>query len=238
MINNKNGVNKLTPSEFKQLKDLRLVDDQGLMPEMLMLLDTDTESVSVLLSQLKSYILGDIENSLNPVGSPIPWPNDNIPMGYAKINDGLTFDIIKFPRTALAWPSGLIPPHKGLVIECTADGAVTADTEQGEIKKHSHTGVKTIINTKHLHSGSATGGDHEHGLVGVGTTIKQSGNSDMSAITSGGSQRKTTRSGSLTLSVKTNESGGEFDVTNNVNLTGAPRNTVDRINYNMIVRLA
>lgn len=228
----------MTPTEFKQLKDLRLVDDQGLKPEMLILLEADTESVSVLLSQLKSYILGDIENSLNPVGSPIPWPNDNIPTGYAKINDGITFDIVKFPRTALAWPSGIIPPHKGLVIECTADGAVTATTEQGEIKAHSHTGVKTTINTKHTHTGRATGGDHEHGLIGIGTAIKQSGNSDMSAITNNGPQRKTAKSGSLTLSVQTNESGGEFDVTNNVNSTGIPRNTVDRINYNMIVRLA
>lgn len=233
----------MTPSEFKQLKDLRLVDDQGLKSEMLMLLEADTESVSVLLSQLKSYILGDIENSLNPVGSPIPWPNDNIPTGYAKINNGLTFDIIKFPRTALAWPSGVIPPHKGLVIECTADGAVTGKTETGEIKEHAHAAeIKKISlsgrfgSDKSSVTGSATldipvrSGDDSNQVVSPAWC------GDI--INKGSRATATINTSDLSVTTSTNVSFNNVDVTPQINNTGISRNTVDRINYNMIVRLA
>lgn len=221
----------MVPSEFKQLKDLRLVDDQGLKPEMLMLLEADTESVSVLLSQLKSYILGDIENSLNPVGSPIPWPNDNIPTGYAKINDGLTFDIIKFPRTALAWPSGTIPPHKGLVIECTADGAVTGNAEVGEIKSHKHT-AKTY--SKNLGTAkTSSNGEHDHSTFAFDRTGAATGN------LGGQGAKGQTSTPTGTSGVHDHDVDlGSHDHNTDVDNTGISRNTVDRINYNMIVRLA
>lgn len=43
-----------TPEEFKAIKELRQIDDQGISPDLLMLFESETESLKVLLSQLAS----------------------------------------------------------------------------------------------------------------------------------------------------------------------------------------
>lgn len=220
------------PSEFKAIKELRQIDDLGISPDLLMLFESETESLKVLLSQLASYIRKPVETELIPPGVPQYWPGDTPPSGYVFINNGITFDTVQYPKLAMAWPAGEIPPHKGLVIECTADGAVTGDTESGEVKSHSH-------NNSHGHLAEFSGNalaPHKHlsyhprGDVAKIDGDKQSAWEGVDSIFSEETSSVSAGTPSGTVSVG-NHSG-------NTGLTGQSRNTVDRINYNVMVRLA
>lgn len=226
-----------TPAEFKAIKELRQVDDQGISPDLLMLFESETESLKVLLSQLASYIRKPIEDELIPPGVPQYWPGDAPPAGFVFINNGLTFNTVQYPRLAIAWPTGVIPPHKGLVIECTADGAVTGNAEVGEVKSHLHS-----IN--HSHSASATSSfqgrpleEHSHSALYQSGGPNYDGNEDQNdRIHSGTGDTTPASAGTPKGSVSTIVSVG--DHVGSSGSTGQSRNTVDRINYNVMVRLA
>nr|WP_081989181.1 MULTISPECIES: phage tail protein [Xenorhabdus] len=47
-----------------------------------------------------------------PVGVPIPWPSEIPPDGWLKCN-GEVFDKEKYPKLALAYPSGRLPDLRG-----------------------------------------------------------------------------------------------------------------------------
>lgn len=233
-----------TPSEFKAIKDLRQIDDQGISGNLLMLFESDNESLKVLLSQLVNYIKKPIEDELIPPGVPQYWPGDTAPQGFVFINNGLTFNTVTYPKLAIAWPNGVIPPHKGLVIECTADGAITGNSEVGEVKSHLHS-----INHGHGASASSSfsgntlpGHSHTERMDGRDTNVNAQGNKVAGSSfpqTGGtvngiqtGETSAGTPSGSVSTSVNINDHNG------NSGITGQSRNTVDRINYNVMVRLA
>ncbi|MBB6117209.1 phage-related tail fiber protein [Rahnella inusitata] len=56
-----------------------------------------------------------------PVGIPLPWPAATPPAGWLKCN-GATFDKAKYPKLALAYPSGLLPDLRGEFIRGWDDG--------------------------------------------------------------------------------------------------------------------
>ncbi|BET96788.1 phage tail protein [Xenorhabdus taiwanensis] len=47
-----------------------------------------------------------------PVGVPVPWPSEIPPDGWLKCN-GEAFDTVKYPKLALAYPSGVLPDLRG-----------------------------------------------------------------------------------------------------------------------------
>ena len=47
-----------------------------------------------------------------PVGVPMPWPQHSPPAGYFECN-GSTFDKNKYPKLAVAYPSGKLPDLRG-----------------------------------------------------------------------------------------------------------------------------
>ncbi|OKP02073.1 tail fiber protein [Xenorhabdus eapokensis] len=47
-----------------------------------------------------------------PVGVPVPWPSEIPPDGWLKCN-GEAFDKEKYPKLALAYPSGVLPDLRG-----------------------------------------------------------------------------------------------------------------------------
>ena len=237
-----------TPAEFKAIKELRQIDDAGISPDLLMLFESETESLNVLLSQLASYITKPIKDELIPPGVPQYWPGDAPPDGFAFINNGLTFNTVQYPRLAIAWPTGVIPPHKGLVIECTADGAVTGESEVGEVKLHNHS-----INHGHSNSASSSfsgnqlpthahiqgaairefdGGFDYGSATGRSRSEGTSGPTNINTHPLTSSNSAGTPSGTVSTSVNVNNHSG------NSGSTGQSRNTVDRINYNVMVRLA
>lgn len=220
-----------TPSEFKKIKDLRQIDDAGIKPDLFMLLESDLESTKVLLSQLAAYIREPLMGSIVPAGVPMPWAGATPPPGHVFINDGYTFDIVKYPLLALAWPNGIIPPHKGLVIECTADGAITGAAEQGQVKSHKHS-------NDHGHNASFEGNklpNHSHQfnkVVGESGGRQSSGSANWTTDNKGRLSVESTSAGTPSGTVTVDDHIGSTGE------TGGSRNTVDRINYNMMVRLA
>lgn len=64
-----------------------------------------------------------------PVGSPLPWPQATAPDGWLKCN-GAPFDKAKYPKLAVAYPSGNLPDLRGEFIRGWDDGR-GVDTGRG-----------------------------------------------------------------------------------------------------------
>ncbi|EAV6566999.1 tail fiber protein [Salmonella enterica] len=104
-----------------------------------------------------------------PVGAPVPWPSDTIPAGYA-LMQGQSFDKSAYPLLALAYPSGIIPDLRRLVIKGAGNGRSALSYEADGNKRHSHSAraQDTDLGTKNTSSfdygskGSDSGGNHAH----------------------------------------------------------------------------
>ncbi|ECG3828488.1 tail fiber protein, partial [Salmonella enterica subsp. enterica serovar Give] len=104
-----------------------------------------------------------------PTGVPLPWPSDNIPAGYA-LMQGQSFDKSAYPLLAIAYPSGVIPDLRRLVIKGAGNGRSALSYEADGNKRHTHTGraQDTDLGTKNTSSfdygskGSDAGGNHAH----------------------------------------------------------------------------
>ncbi|EMA5902439.1 tail fiber protein [Salmonella enterica] len=104
-----------------------------------------------------------------PVGAPVPWPSDTIPAGYA-LMQGQSFDKSAYPLLALAYPSGIIPDLRRLVIKGAGNGRSALSYEADGNKRHTHTGraQDTDLGTKSTSSfdygtkSSGSGGGHVH----------------------------------------------------------------------------
>ena len=73
-----------------------------------------------------------------PVGTPIPWPSDNIPEGYA-LMAGQSFNKTAYPFLAAAYPSGVIPDMRGWTVKGKpAGGRAVLSQELDGIKFHAH----------------------------------------------------------------------------------------------------
>ena len=64
-----------------------------------------------------------------PVGFPLPWPQATAPDGWLKCN-GAPFDKAKYPKLAVAYPSGNLPDLRGEFIRGWDDGR-GIDTNRG-----------------------------------------------------------------------------------------------------------
>lgn len=73
-----------------------------------------------------------------PVGTPIPWPSDNIPEGYA-LMAGQAFNTSAYPFLAAAYPSGVIPDMRGWTVKGKpAGGRAVLSQEMDGILFHDH----------------------------------------------------------------------------------------------------
>ncbi|CCW30257.1 putative E14 prophage; tail fiber protein (Modular protein) [Xenorhabdus nematophila F1] len=98
----------------------------------------------------KKILTEDDKDSLGsvPVGVPLPWPQDKPPSGYLICN-GDRFDKSRYPRLALAYPSGVLPDLRGEFIR-GLDAGRNIDSarkalsfQEHSIQSHSHSGVFT-----------------------------------------------------------------------------------------------
>ena len=62
----------------------------------------------------------DIDNYI-PVGFPLPWPQATPPSGWLKCN-GAAFDKAKYPKLAVAYPTGSLPDLRGEFLRGWDDG--------------------------------------------------------------------------------------------------------------------
>ncbi|MBD2794317.1 tail fiber protein [Xenorhabdus sp. 5] len=65
--------------------------------------------------------LGLAEGSVLPVGVPVPWPTETAPEGWLICN-GEPFDKFKYPKLAIAYPSGILPDLRGEFIRGLDNG--------------------------------------------------------------------------------------------------------------------
>jgi hypothetical protein len=100
----------------------------------------------------------DADDFGNPIGSPIPWPSETIPDGYA-LMQGQTFDTAKYPKLAIAYPSGIIPDMRGQTIKGKpASGRTVLSVEADGIKSHTHTATAAATDL-----GTKTSSSHDYG---------------------------------------------------------------------------
>ncbi|STJ26730.1 side tail fiber protein [Citrobacter braakii] len=110
--------------------------------------DNDQQIFEILNSVYLSK--NDADDFGNPIGSPILWPSDTIPDGYA-LMQGQTFDTVQYPKLAIAYPSGIIPDMRGWIAKGKpASGRAILSQELDGIKSHAHTATaaSTDLGTK------------------------------------------------------------------------------------------
>ncbi|ECG8627939.1 tail fiber protein [Salmonella enterica subsp. diarizonae] len=183
----------------------------------------------------------------HPVGAPIPWPSDNIPAGYA-LMQGQSFDKSAYPLLALAYPSGIIPDLRRLIIKGSYVGRAVLSYEADGIKSHAHSAgaSSTDLGTKYTSSfdygwkSTNTTGSHTHAF---GSYVNSYwGDSNHTSFLTGssaqtgaaGDHAHTTYIGPHSHSVYIGSHS--HDVT--VYAAGNAENTVRNIAFNYIVRLA
>lgn len=182
-----------------------------------------------------------------PPGVPLPWPSDTIPAGYA-LMQGQSFDKAAYPLLALAYPSGIIPDLRRLIIKGGYVGRAVLSYEADGIKSHAHSASvsSTDLGTKYTSSfdygtkGSNTTGGHNHSAGGIygGDSIggkyrvQRDGNNQLTSWN--GDHAHTTYIGPHSHSVYIGSHS--HDVT--VYAAGNAENTVRNIAFNYIVRLA
>ncbi|ECL1314360.1 tail fiber protein, partial [Salmonella enterica] len=180
-------------------------------------------------------------------GAPIPWPSDNIPAGYA-LMQGQAFDKSAYPKLAIAYPSGIIPDLRRLIIKGCYVGRAVLSYEADGIKSHAHSATTSSadLGTKYTSSfdygwkSTNTTGSHTHAL---GSYINSYwGDSNHTSFQPGsgaqtgaaGDHAHTTYIGAHSHSVYIGSH--THDVT--VYAAGNAENTVRNIAFNYIVRLA
>lgn len=185
-----------------------------------------------------------------PVGSPIPWPSETIPAGYARMQ-GQNFNKSSYPLLAIAYPSGIIPDMRGQTIKGKPDGRAVLSQELDGIKSHGH--GATVANTD-LGSRDTTGfdygtkstnttGGHSHAVNGVwvGSTTRNGGSDwtvpasvTNATTTYAGDHAHSTYIGPHAHSVYIGAHGHGVTVSPSGNAENTVKNTV----FNYIVRLA
>ncbi|HBA7188631.1 TPA: tail fiber protein [Escherichia coli] len=134
--------------------------------------DSDSEAEAATPKAVKSLAekITELQGVALPVGTPIPWPSDSVPPGYA-LMQGQSFDKGSYPKLAAAYPSGIIPDMRGWTIKGKpASGRAVLSQEQDGIKSHAHSasasstdlGTKTTSSFDYGTKSSNTTGNHNH----------------------------------------------------------------------------
>lgn len=110
---------------------------------------------------LKDYIDSAVNGITVPVGTPIPWPTDTPPAEHA-IMQGQAFDKTKYPKLAIAYPSGVLPDMRGQTIKGKPDGRAVLSPEADGIKSHAHSGRAADVDL-----GTKETSAHDHGSPGT-----------------------------------------------------------------------
>ncbi|EGI5517827.1 tail fiber protein [Salmonella enterica subsp. enterica serovar Stanley] len=185
---------------------------------------------------------------LNPVGSAIAWPSDNIPAGYA-LMQGQSFDKSAYPLLAIAYPSGIIPDMRGWTIKGKpASGRAALSQEMDGNKSHTHSASvsSTDLGTKYTSSfdygtkGSSSGGGHTHEFGSYVNSYWGDSN-HTSFLTGGGARTQPAGDHSHTTYIGPHSHSvylGSHTHYVTVYADGNAETTVRNIAFNYIVRLA
>ncbi|HFV8185665.1 TPA: phage tail protein [Escherichia coli] len=211
--------------------------------------DSETEAATPKAVKSLAEKITELQGVALPVGTPIPWPSDSVPPGYA-LMQGQSFDKGSYPKLAVAYPSGIIPDMRGWTIKGKpASGRAVLSQEQDGIKSHTHSasasntdlGTKTTSSFDYGTKSTNNTGNHNHGVgenvsvsAGSGKTVNMSTGTVNLYTKSAGAHAHTVGIGAHAHTVAI----GSHGHTITVNATGNAENTVKNIAFNYIVRLA
>ncbi|EGO6590398.1 MULTISPECIES: phage tail protein [Escherichia] len=214
-------------------------------------INSDSEELAATPKAIKLLAekITDLQGTALPVGTPIPWPSDSVPSGYA-LMQGQSFDKGSYPKLAVAYPSGIIPDMRGWTIKGKpASGRAVLSQEQDGIKSHAHsasasnTDLGTKITSSFDYGSKSTdaGGLHNHD-VGQQVSVSAGGGSTVN-MNSGVRNLYTGQAGNHAHGVYIGPHNhavaiGSHGHTITVNASGNAENTVKNIAFNYIVRLA
>lgn len=182
-----------------------------------------------------------------PPGVPLPWPSDTIPAGYA-LMQGQTFNKDVYPLLAIAYPSGVIPDLRKLVIKGAGNGRSALSYEADGNKSHTHgaraqdtdLGTKSTSSFDYGTKSSNTTGGHNHSAGGIyggdsiggKSRVQHDGNNQLTSWN--GDHAHTTWIGPHDHTVYIGPHGHVVIV----DAEGNVETTVKNIAFNYIVRLA
>ncbi|WP_172562571.1 phage tail protein [Vibrio furnissii] len=167
-----------------------------------------------------------------PVGSPLSWPTDTAPDGFA-IMKGQAFDVVANPNTAKAYPSGVLPDMRGLAIVGKKDGELILAYEEDAVKSHNHSG--SVSSTDLGSKIAEEAGSHAHGLPnGKDANATSSTNALQGASTFSNWNRTSSSSGEHIHAVPIGSHVHELLIA----AFGATENTIKNRKFNWIVRMA
>ncbi|WNN43762.1 phage tail-collar fiber domain-containing protein [Winslowiella toletana] len=158
-----------------------------------------------------------------PVGFPLPWPQATPPDGWLKCN-GAAFDKVKYPKLAVAYPSGSLPDLRGEFLRGWDDGR-GVDTDRALLSAQSD-GTRTQSGyfwARQFKTVQHTGATSSGAVQGATGIFSQEDN----AATSGWDYVENTRSGTPSGANRINLNVGNASETR-------PRNVA----FNYIVRAA
>lgn len=231
--------------------------------------DSDSEELAATPKAIKALAkkIADLQGTALPVGTPIPWPSDSVPSGYA-LMQGQSFDKGSYPKLAVAYPSGVIPDMRGWTIKGKpASGRAVLSQEQDGIRSHTHSasasntdlgtkttssfdyGTKTVSTFNHGTKSTNNTGNHTHSVGGVyggdsvggKQRVQASGNNQISSTAGAHAHTVDIGQHNHTVGIGAHVHTvalGAHGHTITVNATGNAENTVKNIAYNYIVRLA
>ncbi|WP_410198782.1 phage tail protein [Citrobacter braakii] len=136
-------------------------------------LDSDSEETAATpkaIKELNKKII-TLQGNILPVGSPIGWPTDTPPSGFA-LMQGQSFDKSAYPQLAIAYPAGVIPDMRGWTIKGKPNGRTVLSYEQDNIKSHAHNataaatdlGTKTTDQFDYGNKSTDANGGHAHSI--------------------------------------------------------------------------
>ncbi|MDM4968106.1 phage tail protein [Escherichia coli] len=232
--------------------------------------DSDSEEQAATPKAIKALAktITELQGTALPVGTPIPWPSDSVPSGYA-LMQGQSFDKGSYPKLATAYPSGIIPDMRGWTIKGKpASGRAVLSQEQDGIKSHAHSasasntdlgtkstssfdyGTKTTSSFDYGSKSTNSTGDHAHSF-GVYQGDYAGGQAADGNETPTGTKWTSTNGNhahSVHIGAYNHTVGigahahtvaiGSHGHTITVNAAGNAENTVKNIAFNYIVRLA
>ena len=232
--------------------------------------DSDSEELAATPKAIKALAekITELQGTALPVGTPIPWPSDSVPSGYA-LMQGQSFDKGSYPKLATAYPSGIIPDMRGWTIKGKpASGRAVLSQEQDGIKSHTHSasasntdlgtkstssfdyGTKTTSSFDYGSKSTNSTGDHAHSF-GVYQGDYAGGQAADGNETPTGTKWTSTNGNhahSVQIGAHNHTVGigahthtvaiGSHGHTITVNAAGNAENTVKNIAFNYIVRLA
>ena len=169
-----------------------------------------------------------------PIGAPILWLSDVLPQdGQYAFMKGQAFDTTTYPELAKVYPDGILDTMQGLGIMGKHDDETVGAVEEGQVKRHGHTGSADSVDLGTKVTNKS--GRHRHLTLGA-----SNGGWNYSAGNYQGVSRGSSFSQKYTNYVDDHDHVVELDEhghTVTIHPTGAEKNTIDHRKFNFIVRM-